>query len=131
MNDRSSLAKNVAGHVHGLLGECVAEKETSKKGHVVKNEGHCGCGEQKEEGMIECASGRKCGGWVHYSCAGSDYDNYKEDPNDPFICKWCRAEGVNLNEKKKEVKVEKVKKEEEQQIVTRARTRQKKDGINS
>ena len=47
---------------------------------------------------------------------------------EPYICKWCRADGVNLNEKKKETKVEKTKKEEEH-VITRARTRQKKDGI--
>lgn len=110
-----------------MLGECEEEKD-QKKGHSSKSDSYCGCGQIKDEKMIECASGRKCGGWVHFSCAGIDFEDYCEDKSDPFICKWCRAEGVDLNEKKKEVKAEKVKKEEEQHVVTRARTRQKKDG---
>lgn len=54
--------------------------------------------------MIECAVGRKCGGWVHFSCAGVDFENYQADEKEPFICRWCRAEGVSLNEAKKEKK---------------------------
>lgn len=113
-----------------MLGEYTEEKESKKTSHVNKKENYCGCGQIKEEQMIECASGRKCGGWVHFTCAGIDFDNYKEDKTDPYICKWCRAEGVNLNEKK-EPKVEKPKKEEEQHISTRSRTRQRKESFNN
>lgn len=127
IKSRVTLAKNVAGHLHGLLGECEESKEVEKKPSPNKNEVYCGCGQIRDEKMIECASGRKCGGWVHFSCAGIDFENFNEDKTEPFICKWCRAEGVDLNDKKKEVKVEKQKKEETTHIVTRARTRQKKD----
>ena len=114
--------------MHGLLGECHTTKEPTTKKTTSKSDNYCGCGLIKDEKMIECASGRKCGGWVHFSCAGMDFDDDDEDKSEPYICKWCRADGVNLNEKKKETKVEKTKKEEEH-VITRARTRQKKDGI--
>ena len=114
--------------MHGMLGECPEEKEVKKNTHSPRKDNYCGCGQIKDEQMIECASGQKCGGWVHFSCAGIDFEDYKEDKTEPFICKWCRTEGVDLNEKKKEPKVEKKPKEEEQHINTRTRTRQRKDG---
>ena len=61
----------------------------------------CGCGELRDEEMIECAVGKKCGGWVHYSCAGIEMGSHQES-DEPFICRWCRAEGVNLQEARKE-----------------------------
>lgn len=44
---------------------------------------------------------------MHFSCAGVDFENYQADEKEPFICRWCRAEGVSLNEAKKEKKEEK------------------------
>ena len=29
--------------------------------------------------MIECAVGRKCGGWVHFSCAGVSLNEAKKE----------------------------------------------------
>ena len=100
---RTSLAQNVAGHMHGLLGETPASPAPHKK-TPSPNGAYCGCGQVRDEEMIECAVGRKCGGWVHFSCAGVDFENYKEDEKEPFICRWCRAEGVSLNDTKKEKK---------------------------
>ena len=76
----------------------------------------CGCGELRDEEMIECAVGKKCGGWVHYSCAGIEMGSH-QDSDEPFICRWCRAEGVNLQEARKE--------KEEEKMTMRLRSRKK------
>ena len=58
---RSSLAHNVMGHMHGLLCEEEPEKPTTKR--PSGSDGYCGCGEHRDEEMIECMSGKVCGGW--------------------------------------------------------------------
>lgn len=107
---RTPLARNVMGHIRGLL--CETEEEqlsssSSTTSHrprstrpaIIKEE-VCGCGEQRDEDMIECMSGKICGGWVHFSCAGIDFEHFKADEKDQFICKWCRAAGVNVGDPK-------------------------------
>ena len=96
---RSSLAHNVMGHMHGLLCEEEPEKPTTKR--PSGSDGYCGCGEHRDEEMIECMSGKVCGGWVHFSCAGIDFQNFHEDDKDQFICKWCRAAGVSVGQREK------------------------------
>ena len=93
------------GHIRGLLCEQLEEETPSNltKTHRTRpsgKDGFCGCGEQHDEEMIECMSGKVCGGWVHFSCAGIDFENYKADEKDNFICKWCRAAGVTVGVKK-------------------------------
>ena len=88
------------------------------------SEGFCGCGEHKDEEMIECMCGKVCGGWVHFSCAGINLETFHEDERDQFICKWCRAAGVSVGkseEKKEEPK-------EEESITSRLRPRVKREG---
>lgn len=84
--------------------------------------------------MIECAVGKKCGGWVHYSCAGIEMGSH-QDSDEPFICRWCRAEGVNLQEARKEKEEREKEKErekeraiqekEEEKMTMRLRSRKK------
>ena len=83
-------------------------------------EGFCGCGEHKDEEMIECMCGKVCGGWVHFSCAGINLETFHEDERDQFICKWCRAAGVSVG-KSEEPK-------EEESITSRLRPRVKREG---
>ncbi|KAK8795445.1 hypothetical protein WA588_004286, partial [Blastocystis sp. NMH] len=118
---RTSLAHNVLGHIHGLLCEEEAEMVQKKPSGT---EGFCGCGEHKDEEMIECMCGKVCGGWVHFSCAGINLETFHEDERDQFICKWCRAAGVSVGkseEKKEEPK-------EEESITSRLRPRVKREG---
>lgn len=109
------------GHIHGLLCEEEAEMVQKKPSGT---EGFCGCGEHKDEEMIECMCGKVCGGWVHFSCAGINLETFHEDERDQFICKWCRAAGVSVGkseEKKEEPK-------EEESITSRLRPRVKREG---
>ena len=138
METREPLAKNVAGHLRGLLGDFVGEKESANSRGGGGNRGKgvhlCGCGELRDEEMIECAVGKKCGGWVHYSCAGIEMGSH-QDSDEPFICRWCRAEGVNLQEARKEKEEREKEKErekeramqekEEEKMTMRLRSRKK------
>lgn len=124
---REPLAKNVAGHLRGILGDFLPEKEVPRKNGSGPQAKLCGCGEIRDEEMIECAVGKKCGGWVHFSCAGIEVGSHQES-DEPFICRWCRAEGVNLKEamkEKEEREKEKEKEKEEEKITNRLRSRKK------
>lgn len=126
---REPLAKNVAGHLRGILGDFLPEKEVPRKNGSGPQAKLCGCGEIRDEEMIECAVGKKCGGWVHFSCAGIEVGSHQES-DEPFICRWCRAEGVNLKEamkekEEREKEKEKEKEKEEEKITNRLRSRKK------
>ena len=134
------------GHIRGLLCEQLEEETPSnppkpRHSRPSGKDGYCGCGEQHDEEMIECVSGKVCGGWVHFSCAGIDFENYKADDKDNFICKWCRAAGVTVGAKKeagsgptparksRASSVEEEKSETRSERGTRLRSRAKKEGM--
>ena len=116
----------------------MGEKEGANPRGGAGNRGNrgrlCGCGEIRDEEMIECAVGKKCGGWVHYSCAGIEMGSHQES-DEPFICRWCRAEGVNLQEARREKEEREKEKErekeramqekEEEKLTMRLRSRKK------
>ena len=146
---RTPLARNVMGHIRGLLCETEEDQSSSSSSSsmttshrsrstrpaIIKEE-VCGCGEQRDEDMIECMSGKICGGWVHFSCAGIDFEHFNADEKDQFICKWCRAAGVNVGDPKEHASHPSKKakspsfdgKEEEEEEQRRVETRHERSG---
>lgn len=90
--NRSSLAVNCSSYIHGLTGKNGPIPSSKSK------QKYCKCGENKNEYMLECSSGKVCGGWVHLSCVGLDNLTEKEARRlIDYICPFCRAEGFPVN----------------------------------